>query len=100
MRVVFTTEADEQADAMDVWWREHRPTARGLFARELAEAVLLLGNIPTLGTRYLTRSGRELRRLLLPKTKNHVYFEADLEQQLVTIHAVWGAPRGRGPILR
>jgi plasmid stabilization system protein ParE len=99
MRVVFTPEADGHADAMDAWWREHRPTAADLFARELAETVLILGDFPTLGTRYQARSGRELRRLLLPKTKNHVYFEVHPEQQLVTIHAVWGAPRGRGPNL-
>jgi len=97
MKVVFTPEAETQADAMDTWWREHRPAARDLFARELLEAVSLLSDVPTLGTKYRTSSGRELQRLLLPRTKNHLYFEVRLDHDLIIVHAVWGAPGGRGP---
>ena len=99
MRVVFTLEADEQADAMDVWWRSNRPDARDLFANELAQAVTLLAEFPSLGSKYRTRSGRELQRLLLPRTKNHIYFEVWSKEELVVIHSVWGAPRGREPVL-
>jgi hypothetical protein len=37
--------------------------------------------------------------VLLPKTRNHVYFEVDAERDLVIVLALWGAPRGRGPRL-
>ena len=99
MKVVFTPDADAQVEAIDTWWRDHRPSASDLFARELAEAVMLLGDIPSLGTKYRTRSGRDLQRLLLSRTRNHIYFEVDSEHSLVIIHAVWGAPRGRDPRL-
>ncbi len=41
MKLVFTPEAEAQADECDTWWRERRD-ARDLFARELAAAKTLL----------------------------------------------------------
>jgi len=99
MKLVFTPEAERQAIEMDSWWREHRPDARDLFARELAEARELITATPSIGVSYTGGSGKTARRVLLPKTRNHVYFEVDEERHLVVVLAVWGAPRRRGPRL-
>lgn len=99
MKLYFTPEAERQATVMDAWWREHRPGSRDLFARELSEAVDLIAGAPSAGAKYTTRSGRPFRRMLMPKTRNHVYFEVDEARDLVVVHAIWGAPRGRGPRL-
>jgi len=99
MKVVFTPEADLQADELDAWWREHRPKARDLFTRELVEILELIAGAPAVGVEYRTRSGKPARRVLMPKTRTHVYFEVDRARRLVTILAVWGAPRVRGPAL-
>jgi plasmid stabilization system protein ParE len=99
MKLVFTPEAERQANEIDAWWREHRPDARQLFARELAEARERLLATPGIGVTYTSASGKTARRVLLPKTQNHVYFEVDAERELVIVLAVWGAPRGRGPRL-
>jgi hypothetical protein len=48
---------------------------------------------------YVERRGVVVRRVLLPKTHNHVYYETDRENGVVMILAVWGAPKGRGPKL-
>jgi hypothetical protein len=40
-----------------------------------------------------------LRRILMPRTENHVYFEVDEMTQTVHVLAVWGAPKGRTPKL-
>jgi hypothetical protein len=40
--------------------------------------------------------GKVIRRLLLPKTEQHVYFSIDDDGQRVVIHTVWSARRGRG----
>lgn len=99
MKIGFTPEAERQADEMDTWWRAHRPKAPGLFARELVEVGESIAATPTLGIRYRTRSGKVARRILMPKTRTHVYFEVDDEKEMIVVLAVWGAPRRRGPRL-
>jgi hypothetical protein len=99
MKLLFTPQAERQAEEMDFWWREHRPGVGDLFARELVEARNLITGAPAAGSVYSTRSGKLYRRVLMPKTKNHVYFEVDEARDLVIVHAIWGAPRGRGPKL-
>ena len=75
MKLFFTPQAERQAADMDLWWREHRPSSRDLFARELAEAGAMIVGTPAAGSAYLSRSGKPYRRVLMPRTKNHVYFE-------------------------
>lgn len=55
--------------------------------------------MPGLGVVYATRRGVIIRRLLLPRSRYHVYFSNDEARQLVEVRAVWGATRGRGPAL-
>jgi hypothetical protein len=98
MKARFTPEAEEHVEASDTWWREHRD-ARDLFARELAATVALLLVTPTLGTIYTVLDGQPVRKFLMPKTQHHVYFTSDAEAGVLLVHAVWGAPRGRGPKL-
>lgn len=83
---------------MDRWWRAHRDTS-DLFARELASVLACIAVDPTMGTIYGEREGVPIRRVLLPKTRSHVYYEVDDAAGIVMILAVWGAPRGRGPKL-
>jgi plasmid stabilization system protein ParE len=99
MRLVFTPEAERQTNEMDTWWREHRPQAGDLFARELADVRELITSTPSIGSKYTTRNGKVARRVLMPRTRNHVYFQVDESTQTVHVLAVWGAPRGRGPRL-
>jgi hypothetical protein len=99
VRLLFTPEAEFQVTEMDTWWREHRPAARDLFARELAEARTMVLSARGAGVKYTTKSGKVVRRVFMPKTKNHLYFEVDDTQQLIIVLAVWGAPRGRYPDL-
>ena len=95
MRVVFTPEAAAQADHCDSWWRQHRPSAPGLFARELVEAAGLVAQAPGIGPVHRTIDGHPVRRLLLKKTRNHVYYVVEADR--IVVHSVWGAVKGRGP---
>ncbi len=99
MKVFFTPQAERQVAEMDFWWREHRPGSRDLFARELAEALALIAGAPAAGSTYSTRNGKNFRRVLMPKSRNHLYFNVDVSADRVVVHAIWGAPRGRGPSL-
>jgi hypothetical protein len=70
-----------------------------LLAHELAEARRLLGERPESGQRFEQRGGVWIYRLLLPKTKRHLYYEIDAVAGEVIVHVVWGAPRGTPPEL-
>jgi hypothetical protein len=86
MRIIFTLEAEQHADYCDSWWREHRPSNPGLFARELAEAKVLMVGMPSIGPVYTMLDGRPVRRIMLRKTRNHLYYV--VEADCIVIHAV------------
>lgn len=47
------------------------------------------------------REGMVVRRLLLEKTRNHVYYEVHENEAVVMIVALWGAvPRRRAAVTR
>ena len=81
------------------WWRENRPAAPRLLEREFDAALDLLETTPETGRVYPTVNERVVRRVLLPKTRHHVYYEINLSRQEVRILIVWSAVRGRGPKL-
>jgi plasmid stabilization system protein ParE len=99
MKFVFTPEAEEQAEACDSWWRENRPSTRELFAEELADAKTLLMNTPNIGALYATLDGLPVRRVLMRKTGNQLYYVFDAEEDCIIVHSVWGGPKEHGPKL-
>ncbi len=99
MKVRFTPEAEEQAGAIDAWWRENRSSARELFARELADAKALVTTSPKIGTIYTLLDDQPVRKVYMPRTRHHIYYTYHQDDGEIVIHAVWGAPRGRGPKL-
>ena len=94
-RVVTSPQADDDIRAIDTWWRENRPAARGLFADELTQAMILLAGSPDLGRPYRASGVASVQRLILRATRYHIYYVSD--GALVTVLAVWSAVRGRGP---
>jgi plasmid stabilization system protein ParE len=92
-------QAQQQAIRIEQWWVQHRPAAGPLFLDELDRTFRLLCATPGAGVRWPTARRPKLRRLLMPNTGNHVYFEVDEATQTVHVLAVWGAPRGRDPKL-
>jgi plasmid stabilization system protein ParE len=100
MKLVFTREADRHVETIDAWWRENRADAPDLFTRELSEICAEVLRHPSLiDSTYTIRSGRRVRRWLMPRTRNHLYFELDAANETIVVLAVWGARRGRGPRL-
>ncbi|MEK6606293.1 MAG: type II toxin-antitoxin system RelE/ParE family toxin [Myxococcota bacterium] len=98
-RVEMSPAAHAQADAIAAWWVTNRPAARSLFSDEAQAAEKQLEKTPLVGGRY--RRGREgMRRLLLPRTRYHLYYVVDEGALVVRIHAFWHTARGKGPSLR
>jgi plasmid stabilization system protein ParE len=98
MNLRLTPRALLEAKRLKTWWRKNRPAAPDLFEEELDAALERIVAVPGIGAAY-DREDLEVpvRRVLLPKTKNHVYYAATPGE--IVVLSVWGAPRGRGPKL-
>jgi len=70
-----------------------------LFLAELEEALNVLMVKPDLGVVYKTGRGTVVRRMLLPGTRYHVYYEVDEGEDQLMIVTIWGGKRRRGPRL-
>jgi plasmid stabilization system protein ParE len=95
----YSPRARQRVQYITRWWRKNRTSAPSLFEDELDEAIGRLEADPNLGTEYRVVRGHTIRRMLLRKTEQHVFYSVDDENGVVVIHSVWGARRGRGPKL-
>jgi hypothetical protein len=98
-RVGFSRTADAQVETIESWWRENRRAAPDMFRRELGAAVRLLETSPLIGKAYPQAPVPEVRRLLIGRSRYHLYWEVDVASRMVTVLAVWYAGRGSGPRL-
>jgi hypothetical protein len=99
VKVHATGRAKREIARAAVWWRKNRLEAPLLFLDELEAAERHLRTAPKSGQIYGYRKNRLIRRWLLEKTEYHVYFSVSREAQVIVLHSVWGARRGRGPKL-
>ncbi len=93
-----TPEADAQISDIDQWWRKNRPGAPDLFLNELAASFDTIGHAPNIGRLYRLSPVPRTRRVLLSKSRYHVYYVPQVDD--VKVLAVWHARRGVGPPLR
>lgn len=98
MKLVLLEEAKQQFEAEDAWWRENRDS-KDLFLEEFSAVLGQISTMPEVGQRYRRTRGKLIQRMLMKKTRCHVYYFHDQEQGLIEVHSVWGARRRRGPKL-
>ena len=98
-RVELAPRAHEQARRIDRWWRENRESSPTLFADELSELLERLEQGIAAGVLYPFTAPFEVRRVLLPRSRYHVYFSIEPDAELVKVRAIWHTARGRGPRL-
>jgi plasmid stabilization system protein ParE len=96
-RIEFSPSAARQAERIQIWWTSKRPKAPGLFRREIAVAIRQLARAPHSAPSYEPGDAPAMRRLLLPRTRHHLYFVINEASRTIRIHAVWHASRGSGP---
>ena len=99
MKLQVGKRAQRQADKIEEWWAENRPAVATLFTDELEGTFETICERPRAGIAWPTPRRPTLRRILMPKTQNHVYFRVDESKQIIHVVGVWGAPRGGGPKL-
>jgi hypothetical protein len=99
VKVRATGRAKREIARAALWWSKNRPEAPLLFLDELAAAEHHLCTAPISGQIYGYRKNRLIRRWLLENTQYLVYFSVNRKAQVIMLHSVWGARRGRGPKL-
>ncbi|HEY1959998.1 MAG TPA: hypothetical protein VGH28_30525 [Polyangiaceae bacterium] len=99
MKLLVAERAQRQIAKIDQFWFEHRFDAETLFLDELAATFRMLSTVRHAGTRWPTPQRPALRRILMPRSLNHVYFVVDEASQTVRVLAVWGAKKRRTPKL-
>jgi plasmid stabilization system protein ParE len=98
MKVQLSPRARREANRCDAWWRANRQDSPDLFEHELFRALEQIQTAPRSGARYVTGSGRDCRRVLMPRTQHFIYYGI-VEPDEVRVVAVWGGQRGKGPAL-
>jgi plasmid stabilization system protein ParE len=98
VKIVLLAEAQRRFEAEDEWSRENRD-AKELFVEEFEQALERLTSSPEVGQTYRATRGKLIQRVLMKKTRCHVYYFHDRENDLVEIHTIWGAHKERGPRL-
>lgn len=98
MKAFISKRASRAAERIDARWREAGEDP-GIFASELLDAVERLESTIGVGSPFPTPRRPSLKRLLLPKSRCHVYFEIDDTKQTIQILHIWDARRERAPKL-
>lgn len=97
MKAFFSKRAARAAERIDEHWRQNADDP-GIFARELLEAIELLETSHGPGAPFPTPRHPSLQRVLLRKSRCHIYFEIDDAKLTIQILHIWdgrreGAPR-------
>jgi len=98
VKAFLSKRAARAAERIDARWREFADDP-GVFARELLEAVELLETTHGPGSPVPTPRHPSLKRLLLRRSRCHLYFEVDEPKQLIRILHIWDGRRERPPKL-
>jgi plasmid stabilization system protein ParE len=96
VKVKVTRRAERRIEIVDRFWRKNRLEAPDLLKEELAAAEVRLSEDPYAGKACVIGE-RQLRRLLLPRTEQWMYYVVRAKQGLVVVQTIWGARRGRDP---
>ena len=98
MKAFLSKRAARAAERIDARWRDHADDP-GVFAREFLETIELLETTRGPGSPFPTPRHPSLKRVLLRKSRCHLYFEIDDRSQTIQILHVWDGRRERTPKL-
>ena len=93
LAIAVTLRATRQIEEALAWWRENRGAAPRLLDEELRGVLAVVAAAPTLGA--LARDARlpGVRRILLRRTRYHVYYRVEATSGRLEILALWHARR-------
>ena len=93
-RILVMPRAGDEILRIGAWWRRERALAPDTFSREFRAAIALLRVLPNCG-RVCNALGFEgVRRLLLRRTRYHLYYRFDSRMKTIIILAIRHTSRG------
>lgn len=95
MKAFLSKRAARAAERIDARWRGADDP--GVFAREFLEAIELLERSRGPGSPFPTPKHPSLKRVLLRRSRCHLYFEINDSNQTIQILHVWDSRRERAP---
>ena len=95
--VTFTALAAQHIRKAEAWWRINRTLAPNAVRQELERALTLIASQPRIGSRAMNVKLPGVRRIFLPKIKQHLYYHVLESPDRVEVVALWHARRGKGP---
>ena len=93
LTVAVTPRAARQMRAALAWWREHRLAAPEMLDQELRGVIAVITAAPTLGASARDTRLAGVRRILLRRTRYHLYYRVDPGAGRLDILALWHARR-------
>lgn len=70
-----------------------------MFAQELLDSLRYLRDVAHAGMQKSTARRPKLKRLLMEKSKCHIYFEVDERRETINVITIWNGQREREPKL-
>lgn len=98
MKAFISKRAGQAAERIKARWRLKGDDPE-LFQREFLAAIEHIQSVESPGTRFPTAKRPDLKRVLLPKSHCHIYFEINARKQMLHVLHVWDGRRERGPKL-
>ena len=98
LEIRVSPQAERHIQAIASWWAANREAAPTLFKEELGGAFRLISGAPEAGKPYRLSPLDGVRRILLRRTRYHIYYRVEVDE--VRVLAVWHNARGQQPELR
>lgn len=93
--ILFKARARREIEAAAAWWSANREAAAGALRRDVEAGLAILIEQPGIGTKVETGRSPQVRRLLLGRTRYHLYYR--VRGNTVEVLALWHSSRGNGP---
>ena len=98
MRVEISKRAQRSIERIDVRWRKQADHPE-IFRAEMDQVIEHLQTVSNPGTPSSTAMRPQLKRMLLEKTKCHVYFVINEREEWIEVVQVWDGRREHQPKL-
>lgn len=91
--------AESQIRDAAVWWLANRPKAPRAFGEDLEKAFGLICSLPLAGQKVRHPTIGGLRRVLMGRVRYYLYYQVEVEEEIVNALALWHASRKGHPRL-